>query len=591
MADLHLTVDRAAGGIAAQIARELREAVRRGRLAAGVRLPASRELARDLGLSRGVVVEAYEQLVAEGFLISRVGAGTVVAPAVSRLPSHVPGPSEPSSFTGPGGSPQPSDGASPPRGDPSSPSGAPSHPRPAYGAGAPEAREPYYGRRATSPDLGSFPRERWLASLRRTLATLPADALDYGDPGGVPDLRRELAAYLGRVRAADVDPGNLVIVGGVAQGLSLTVQALAGRFPPGRARHDLDWFVLRNAHPAPRPGRILLAVEDPTSLRQLPLLRAAGGDLVAVPVDGEGVDTRALSLTGARAVLLTPAHQYPTGVVLSPARRAELIAWAAETGATILEDDYDAEFRFDRDPVGCLQGLAPDRVVLVGSVSKALAPGLRLGWVAAPPEVAEAVRVARGELDLGSPVLDQYVLADFIRTGGYDRHLRKMRREYRARRDALVRALGEHLPEVAVHGVSAGLHLFAELPGGWEERRAVDAARACGLAAEPVSATRHAPGPPALVIGFARLPVHRADEVIRSFARAPARRPPPGPPAGHRGSVGTAPARRPSPGPARRPSPGPARRPPPGPPGPAPVGGAVSGARLRVRSHAWCHTG
>lgn len=478
MADLHLSVDRTAGGITGQIARELREAVRQGRLAAGERLPASRELAGDLGLSRGVVVEAYEQLVAEGFLISRVGAGTIVAPAASR-PSGV---------------------------DTRDP--------------LTNADKPYYGRRSTSPDLGAFPRGRWLASIRNALATLPADALDYGDPGGVPRLREELAAYLRRVRAAEVGPDDLVIVGGVAQGLNLTVRALAGQLPEGRAGHDLNSFVDRIAHPVSPSGRIRLAVEDPTSLRQLSLLRGAGADLVAVPVDGEGVDVDALAATGARAVLLTPAHQYPTGVVLSPRRRAELIEWAAGTGATILEDDYDAEFRFDRDPVGCLQGLAPDRVVLTGSVSKSLAPGLRLGWVVAPPGIAESIRLARSELDLGSPVLEQYALAHLIGSGGYDRHLRRMRRQYRARRDALVRALADHLPEITVRGVSAGLHLCAELPVGWDEVPTSETAQACGLAAEPVGPMRSSPGPPALVIGFARLPVHYADQAVRALADA-----------------------------------------------------------------------
>ncbi|GAA4202512.1 PLP-dependent aminotransferase family protein [Streptosporangium oxazolinicum] len=490
MADLHLVVDRAAGGVAAQIARELREAVRRGRLAAGARLPASRELARDLGLSRGVVVEAYEQLVAEGFLISRIGAGTTVAPAASRT-------------------------AAPPA-PPDDPLPAPERPTRAAG----EDREPYHGRRSTAPDLGAFPRERWLASMRRTLAALPAEALDYGDPGGVQVLREELAAYLRRVRAADVSADNLVIVGGVAQGISLTIQALAGRLPRTRSPHDLGWYVRRAAGPVPPPGRIRLAVEDPAGGRQLPLLRAAGADLAAVPVDGEGVDVGTLAATGARAVLLTPAHQYPTGVVLSPRRRAELIEWAAATGAAILEDDYDAEFRFDRDPVGCLQGLAADRVILIGSVSKSLAPGLRLGWVAAPPEIAESLRLARGELDLGSPVLEQYVLADFVTTGGYDRHLRRMRREYRARRDAFALALGEHLPEITVRGVSAGLHLFAELPYGWDEAATAETARDRGLAVEPVGPMRHAAGPPALVMGFARLPVRRADATIRALADA-----------------------------------------------------------------------
>ncbi|MGW5262410.1 MocR-like pyridoxine biosynthesis transcription factor PdxR [Microbispora sp. NPDC004025] len=446
MADLHLVVDRAAGGLAAQIAREVREAVRSGRLAPGVRLPATRDLARDLGLSRGVVVEAYEQLVAEGVLESRTGAGTRVAAGAGRQAAER----------------------------------------------TPEDREgwPHYGHRPTSPDLGTFPRQAWLAAVRHVLATLPNDALDYGDPGGVPTLRRELAAYLGRVRAADAPPDHVVIVTGVAQGLSLAVQALVRELGRG----------------------IVLAVEDPTSTRQLPLLRRAGADIVPVPVDREGIVVGALP-GDADAVLVTPAHQYPTGVVLSPARRAALIDWAGRTGALVLEDDYDAELRFDRDPVGCLQGLAPDRVVLSGSVSKALAPGLRLGWVAAPPRVAHAVRLARGEFDLGSPVIDQYAFAHLIAVGAYDRHLRRMRREYRRRRDALVRALAEHLPRVTVHGISAGLHLYAEPDG--DPSGLVAAARAAGLSAEVVTPAH---GPPGLVIGFARLPAHRVTEAVRALA-------------------------------------------------------------------------
>ncbi|MFE3448491.1 PLP-dependent aminotransferase family protein [Nonomuraea sp. NPDC059194] len=436
MADLHIPINRDLGALAGQIAGNLRDSIRQGRLEPGTRLPASRELAGDLNVSRGVVVEAYEQLVAEGFLLARVGAGTVVAPMARREPEPV------------------------------------------------DAREcaPYHGRRATSPDLSGFPRERWLAALKHVLTTMPGDAFDYCDPGGVIELREELASYLKRVRAADVSPDNLVIVGGVAQGLSLLLHVLNG----------------------PRLG-----VEDPTSHRQVPLLRRTGAELVPVPVDEEGLDVSRLD--GVEAVLVTPAHQYPTGVVLSPARRAALMEW----GGLVLEDDYDAEFRFDRDPVGCLQGLAPDRVILSGSVSKSLAPGLRLGWLAAPPDLADAVRRARGEFDLGSPVIEQYALAHFLRSGGYDRNLRRMRREYRRRRDALVRALAEHLPEVSVRGIEAGLHAYLDLPRSWDERAVAAAAEAEGLSAEPVGPMRFAQGPPAVVVGFARLPAHRASEVVR----------------------------------------------------------------------------
>ncbi|MFI6904119.1 PLP-dependent aminotransferase family protein [Nonomuraea sp. NPDC050394] len=443
MTDLHVPLDRERGGLAAQIAAELRGSIRDGRLAPGTRLPASRDLAADLAVSRGVVVEAYEQLVAEGFLVSRVGKGTHVAAAVA-APRQAP----------------------PPRQD--------------------TVCAPFYGHRPTSPDLSGFPRERWLASVRHVLTTLPSDALDYGDPGGVPELRQELAGYLKRVRAADVRPENLIVVGGVAQGLSLSLLVL---------------------------GVERLAIEDPSSPRQVPLVRRAGATPVPVPSDDEGLNVKALAASGADTVLLTPAHHYPTGVVLSPGRRAELIEW----GGIVLEDDYDAEFRFDRDPVGCLQGLAPDRVILSGSVSKSLAPGLRLGWVAAPEDLAAAVRRARGELDLGSPVIEQYALAHFLRTGGYDRHLRRTRREYRRRRDALVTALNEQLPEIRVRGIEAGLHVYLELPEHWDEPAAAAAAQALGLAAEPVGPMRFSPGPPAMVVGFARVPVHRAAGAVREL--------------------------------------------------------------------------
>ena len=352
MPDLQLQVDRAAGDLADQVAGELRGAVRSGRLAAGVRLPASRELARDLGTSRGVVVEAYQQLVAEGFLVSRQGSGTRVA-AVGAAAAP--------------------DGGAPPA--------------------APPPRRPAYDLTVGTPDLAAFPRRAWLAAVRQVLAELPHEALGYADPAGVPELRAELAAYLGRVRAAAVTAGQLVVVNGVAQGLHLAVGALA------------------------RAGPVPLAVEDPHSARTYDLLAAAGAVQLPIPVDGEGIDVAALRRSPARAVLVTPAHQYPTGVVLSPRRRAELIAWADEVDGFVLEDDYDAEFRYDRNPVGCLQGLCPRRVVLLGSVSKSLAPGLRLGWLVAPPRLAGTVRHARALSDLGSPVIDQHALVRLIAAG------------------------------------------------------------------------------------------------------------------------------------------------------------------------------
>ena len=453
--ELQLHLDRAAGDLADQVSGALRTAVRSGRLAAGVRLPASRELARDLGTSRGVVVEAYQQLVAEGFLVSRQGSGTRVAAV---------------------GAAAPPDGLAPPSAPP---------------------RRPAYDLTVGTPDLAAFPRKAWLAAVRQVMTELPHEALGYRDPGGVPELRAELAAHLRRVRAADVAAGQLVVVNGVAQGLHLAVGALA------------------------RAGPVPLAVEDPHSARTWALLEGAGAVPVPVPVDQEGIDVAALRRTPARAVMVTPAHQYPTGVVLSPRRRAELIAWADEVDGLVLEDDYDAEFRYDRNPVGCLQGLCPRRVVLLGSVSKSLAPGLRLGWLAAPPALAVAVRHARVVSDLGSPVIDQHALARLIAGGAYDRHLRQLRRRYRARRDALTGALARWLPGAVVHGVAAGIQLYVELPAGLDEAAVVEAAAGRGVAVEgvgPMRLARH--GPPALVLGFARLPEHRIAEAVRLLAGA-----------------------------------------------------------------------
>ena len=464
MSGLPLRIDRASGGLADQVAAELRTAIRLGRLAGGTRLPASRELARDLGISRGVVVEAFEQLVAEGFLVSRQGSGTRVAALQPAAPVS----------------------------DAALESMAPS--------------SIAYDLRVGTPDLSAFPRRAWLAAVRRVTRAMPHQALGYGDPGGVPVLRAELAAYLRRVRAADLSAERLVVTNGVAQGLSLVIGALA------------------------RAGPVSLAVEDPHSVRTAALLEAAGAVQVAVPVDDEGIDVQALRRTPARAVVVTPAHQYPTGVVLSPRRRTELVAWAAEVDGVVLEDDYDAEFRYDRDPVGCLQGLCPQRVVLLGSVSKSLAPGLRLGWLVAPPALAEAVRQARAISDLGSPVIEQHALAEFIASGAYDRQLRQLRRRYRARRDALTAALARWLPGVVVHGVSAGIQLYVELPADYHEAAIVEAAAERGVAVEGAAPLRVASGgPPAVVLGFAQLPEHRIAEAVRLLAQATATTRPGGP--------------------------------------------------------------
>ncbi|GLZ80694.1 GntR family transcriptional regulator [Actinorhabdospora filicis] len=439
---LHLSLDRTRPrGLARQLAAGVREAIRAGRLESGTRLPPSRELAADLGVSRGVVVEAYAQLTAEGFLIARQGAGTRVAKVV---------PGEPT----------------------------------------PTSTVERSVMRLGTPDLTSFPRKAWLAATRHVLNTVPHRELGYPEPLGAPALREALAAHLNRVRAASVTPGSITVVGGVAHGLSLVFRAL---------------------------GPLRLAIEDPTSPRQLPLLRGAGATLLPVPVDEEGMDTG--RLPDAEAALLTPAHQYPTGVVLSPERRALLQEWL--TGDRLaVEDDYDAEFRYDRDPVGCLQGLRPDRTVHIGSVSKTLAPALRLGWVAAPPRLIARLAELRSESDLGSPVLEQLTLARLIETGEYDRHVRAMRLRYRARRDALVTALAAWLPEARVRGVSAGQHLYVELPGR-DEADVLARAHAAGLPVDGGGDYRLVhEGPAALVLGFGGSTEDAITATVRALAEA-----------------------------------------------------------------------
>jgi GntR family transcriptional regulator/MocR family aminotransferase len=467
MQDLHLELDPACGGRAAQIADAIRYAVRAGRLSAGHRLPPTRALASDLGVSRGVVVEAYERLSAEGFLVSRQGSGTRVAPRATP------------------------DGAADASADVDALLDAAD-----VGPMPPAPLDVRYDLRPGIPDLSTFPRAAWLAALRRAVNTVPTAELGYPARAGAPRLRTELAAYLRRVRAVAAPPGQVVIAAGVAQAMAAVGRALVA------------------------DGHRTLAVEDPSSLHQRPLMRGVGLTSVGVPVDDEGIDVAALARTDARAVLVTPAHQFPTGVVLSPGRRAALIEWARERDALIVEDDYDAEFRFDREPVGCLQALAPDRVVLAGSVSKSLAPALRLGWAVAPARLAAAVAELRATTDLGSPTLDQYALAELITDGQYDRHLRATRQRYRARRDAFVAELRTRLPGLSVRGVSAGLHLYLELPHGTDEARLVAAARAHSVAVTGVADMRLNPGPPALVVGFAAEPERKLAEAVRRLATA-----------------------------------------------------------------------
>jgi GntR family transcriptional regulator/MocR family aminotransferase len=438
----------------AQLEDAICAAITDGGLPPGTRLPASRVLAEALHVSRGVVSEAYAQIAAEGWIEVRHGA----APVVRTVPAAAVGPRA-----------APQTGGASARGGAAATAGR-------DGTAAAGALPPRLDLTATAPDLSAFPRRAWAAALRRVLAEMPDAALDYGDPRGDGELRAELAAYLVRVRGADAHADDLVVTSGYTQGLWLACRALRRR------------------------GATRVAVEDPSLDDAWGTIRSAGLEVVPVPVDEHGIDPARI---GADAVLVTPAHQFPTGAVLSPERRRALLAW----GGIVLEDDYDSEYRYDRAPVGTLQRLAPDRVVYLGTASKTLAPALRLGWVLAPGDLTAEIAAERWALDSGGPAINARAYARLIATGEVDRHLRRTRREYRERRDALVAALTEQLPQCTVDGVAAGLHLLLRLPPGTDEDAVVARLAAGRVRVNGLNTYRLvAKDEPALVLGYGRLP-------------------------------------------------------------------------------------
>ncbi len=330
------------------------------------------------------------------------------------------------------------------------------------------------------PDLAAFPRAAWLRAERAVLDGLAAADLGYGDVRGTPALREAVAHWLARNRGIRADPDEVLIVAGTAQALALLGRALG------------------------REGITEVAVEDPGSLGARQHLAHWLAATPPVPVDAEGIRVDALRATGAPAVLLTPAHQYPTGVVLGGDRRRELLRWAAE-GGLVIEDDYDAEHRYDRPPVPALRAALPDQVCYAGSISKLLAPALRTGWLLVPARLRGAVLDAKRFADLGNPVLPQLVLARLLESGELDRHLRLLRRRHRRRRDAMIAAIRTHLPGATVHGAAAGLHLMLTLS---EELACTDtqlatAALARGVKVQPLSWHARLPYPPGLVLGYA----------------------------------------------------------------------------------------
>ncbi|MFI9255008.1 PLP-dependent aminotransferase family protein [Streptomyces sp. NPDC053069] len=438
--DLHIDLNPSTGRRAA-LESALRDAIRQGRLSAGTLLPSTRGLATELGLSRGTVTAAYDQLVEEGYLTTRPGSGTTV--------TDIP------------------------------PKAVTSEPVTPIPAG------PRHDLRPGLPDVSAFPARAWLAATRRVVADPRSMVLGAKDPQGRIELRAAVADYLGRTRGVVTSADRIVITSGYYQGLSLLSSVLA------------------------RNGARTVAVEDPSHNAFRAVVRRAGLATPPVPVDAHGACVDALTHE-ADAVLLTPSHQYPTGVPLHPGRRQAVGAWARATGGLIIEDDYDGEYRYDRQPVGALQGIAPDRTVYCGTASKTLGPALRLAWMALPPQLVQPVVEAKQQADLYTESLSQLILADLITTHAYDRHVRATRLRYRRRRELLLARLSG-VTGLDAHGVPAGLHTLVTLSADWPpEQEILSRCARQGIALRGLSELHIDPhGRPAgLLIGFAAPPEH-----------------------------------------------------------------------------------
>jgi GntR family transcriptional regulator / MocR family aminotransferase len=348
---------------------------------------------------------------------------------------------------------------------------------------SPPPRRPRFDFRPGVPDLSLFPHAAWLRSLREVLGRIADAELGYGDPAGVEPLRSALADYLGRVRGVVADPAHIVVACGYAQGQGLVCRTLAAA------------------------GAKRIAVEDPSHPEQRQVAARAGLELVPVDVDENGLRVDELERADVDAVVVTPAHQFPTGAVLSGARRTALLAWLRRRDAIAIEDDYDAEYRYDRAPVGALQGLEPERIVYAGSASKTLAPALRLGWLVVPSGLVDGVVREKRLADLSTAHIEQHAFAHFLASGELDRHLRRMRSRYRRRRDTLVASLAEVLPEARVQGIAAGLHAAVRLPETDDEEAILAEARRQRVTLATMASHRmRRAGPPTLLLGYAQTP-------------------------------------------------------------------------------------
>jgi GntR family transcriptional regulator / MocR family aminotransferase len=348
------------------------------------------------------------------------------------------------------------------------------------------------------PESTSFPRADWLRACRKAIARTPDDVFGYGDGSGSVRLRNVLADYLGRSRGVDTDPEHLLVCSGFTQALTLICR------------------VLRMA------GRSSMAIEDPCAPRYRQIVQAAGLSVVPVPCDQDGLVVDELERSDATAVLVTPAHQFPLGVTMTAARRTALIEWARRREGLIIEDDYDGEFRYDRQPLGALQRLDPDRVIYAGTASKTLAPGLRLGWLSPPSRVLDALTDAKDETDRGTGILEQLTFAEFIASGAFDRHIRRMRTRYRRRRDALAQVISESRPDLQLAGIAAGLHAVVYMAGdkpAEDQIKAQAAERSIALHTRgEYRQTQPRAASPAIIVGYAAPASHAYRPALHALA-------------------------------------------------------------------------
>lgn len=462
-----------------QIYEGYRDAIIEGRLRAGERLPSTRVLAEELGVSRFPVLNAFDQLLAEGYCESRVGAGTFVATA---LPEEIPLAADGAAGTG----------APAPRG-----------PRRLAGGAVADLRGPPYPRRGNEPfavggvAVEEFPFRVWAGLVARRARRLDPQRMHYGPALGLPRLRAAIAAYLRTARGVRCEPEQVMVVSGSQQALDLTARAL------------LD------------PGSPVW-IEEPGYWGAQDALKVAGARLEPVPVDAEGLDVAAgiARAPEARAAFVTPSHQFPLGATMSASRRLHLLDWADRSGAWIIEDDYNSEYRYESQPITALQGLDRDaRVVYIGTFSKVLAPALRLGYLVLPPDLVARFAAVRHIMDISPPTFVQEVLADFLVEGHFARHLRRTRKLYRQRRGALVAALKAELG-CEVLGERAGLHLVIELPEDRDDRAISERAAAEGIHVLALSACCLGPRRKGLVLGYGAVRLEEIPDAVERLRRA-----------------------------------------------------------------------